>query len=140
MSAMRGGFGAEVTGEYEIRVVAKPQAARLQDVAAGIPGPVGSRVCAEAPFEAERERKLVLRGNAVVAECELVGELGSRGQEAADRLFQTDTDRKGAQRFVSAMHLVHGVVAMCCSLAAQLRARVQVFSPVASAQRCLFFR
>src|SRR5262245_61733215 len=74
----------------------------LPDVSAGIPGPVGSRMGAEPPFETERECEIVLRSDAVVSKCELVGELDAGGQPSAERIFQADADRKSPQRFVAA--------------------------------------
>ena len=56
-------------------------------------------MCAEAPFETEGEGEVVLRGDAVVAECELVGELGPRGKKAAERILQADADRKRSRAF-----------------------------------------
>ena len=57
----------------------------LPDVAAGVPGPVRARVGAESPLECEREREIVLRVDAIVADADLVGDLRSRRQPAADR-------------------------------------------------------
>ena len=46
----------------------------------------------------------------LVAEGELVGELGPRGEKAAERIFQTDADRKRPERFVAAMAVVGRIV------------------------------
>src|SRR5688572_16244993 len=54
----------------------------LPDMPAGVPGPVRARVGAESPLEREREREIVLRVDAIVADADLVGNLRSRGQPA----------------------------------------------------------
>ena len=118
MIAMRGGVRGGMVdkrGTYDdrygpFRLPPSPQAASLPDVAAGVPGPIGSRVCAEAPFDAERKREIVLRGDAAVAQRELVSELGSSGQPAAERIFQTDADGKRPESFITAVAAVCRVI------------------------------
>src|SRR2546423_1048699 len=91
-------------------MVAKTQAGSLPDVAAGIPGPGGARMCAEAPFKPEREREIVLRRDTTVAQRELVGELGPRGQPAAERIFKSNAHGKRPQRFVAAVTRIKGII------------------------------
>ena len=49
---------------------------------------------AEAPFEAEGEREIVLRGHVAAVEGQVVGQLGPRRQPAANRIFDADADGK----------------------------------------------
>src|SRR4051812_45736309 len=82
----------------------------LPDMIARVPGPVRLRMGAEAPFEAECKREVVLRGNSRIPQRDLVRELCSRGQPAADWKFHADAHRKCPQLFVATMAMCSRVV------------------------------
>src|SRR5262245_21755625 len=106
MMAMRGGREVTLRPKGRFQPGWSGNVRYLPLVPTGIPWPVRFRVDAEPPFQAKRERGIILRRQTIVANRQVVGQFGPAGEPRAKRVFNAQADREREQPFVVARAVV----------------------------------